>query len=157
MPPRFFVPPIGVLHAAVLAAMVAGLPACGGVAPSRSLDTRVHRSLSEWTREYGEPHAVRDLGGGGGEVTWRWSTTRIIGGRRGEPTPQVQTTPQGGAVTTVVPGEYVPPQLKRLICTLTATVDAAQTVTAAQAEGDGCLDLLAFPELRETAPPQTLP
>lgn len=126
------------------------LQACAAgnvVAPQ--LNAGIGRPLSEWTKQYGKPLKVETHADGTRTVHWAWTTTRVAGGYRGPPVPSPAVTPSGKVVTGVTAGEYVPPHLEASACALNVTVGTDNYVRSWDAHGDGCQDILNYPDLRQ--------
>lgn len=123
------------------------LSACAGpMGPPPALRPYTGKPVQALIRDYGKDYAVREKPTGATYV-WKLSGTRISGGYRSRATPQA-TTAGGKVVTGMAPGEYHPPRLETLSCTVRAQVDGHGIITSSEAEGAGCYDLLNFPQLR---------
>lgn len=124
------------------------LGACAAqIGPPPALQFYTGKPVQALISDYGDHYSV-SANGAGATYVWHLTGTRIAGGYRGTPTPQV-TTAGGAVVTGMAPGQYHPPRLETLSCTVRAEVDSEGKVLSSQAEGAGCYDLLNFPHLRD--------
>jgi hypothetical protein len=124
-----------VLVATVL--LLSAFAGTGAVPDPDSLQTFVGRPASELITALGTDH-VRSLDESGAtRLRWFWRETVVDTGGRGPP----ETVISGGAgrpAVTTVPGEYRPPRLNFVECTIIAHVDAAGLVTEVAAMDPGC-------------------
>ena len=124
------------------------LSACATqMGPPLALQPYTGKPVQALIADYGRDYSGTKSAAGATYV-WHITGTRIVGGYRDAPTPQV-TTSGGAVVTGMAPGAYHPPRLETLSCTLRAQVDGQGNVSSSQAEGGGCYDLLNFPQLRD--------
>lgn len=124
------------------------LGACAAqMGPPPALTPYFGKPVQSLVSDFGKDYTV-SKSNGGSLYTWHLTGTQIAGGYRSAPTPQV-TTAGGAVVTGMAPGEYHPPRLQTLSCTVRAHVDSHGIVTSSEAEGGGCYQLLNFPRLRD--------